>query len=533
MKTSTRSVRSLFIVAAAAMTLTAGVAGGCDRSDSDSTDPDPTDEPAESKQAAEDGSPIDYPDGPKPTPDTIVAQAGDVTVTFGEYEAFLRQSRLFRPGGGTEPISKTRLARPRAQVGAVRSLLRSAVIEAEVKRRGLTPSQSDVVEFLTQDSKWSPYAGHLIEDQEAEEPLPEGVKPADLEAIARRALNRKRLQEDLLEKLDGEKIWEIYQRRHDRISLLVAGVDNSPSPENIDAYIDEHGTRPDSPIRAYYEANKRRFGAPRQVTLTMLVPKGKGDESDVESTLKKAAKRLAGDAKPKAIAGDLNLELRREQHLVKRENREAYGAERGETGYQTEGPRGAYAWRVEGWREPQPTELKGRTLREVASEAMQKEVVPSARETIEKAEAALREVTPKPDGSVSDAQIDTLKEQFGSDAVEVIQTGLFPKRDQGRVPKIGLAEPIVERAFEMGEPGSVTDEPILSRGRVYAFRILERETPSREAFEAEREAFREKIIEAERDSIVATFMSGWMEKNNPDVNLEPIQVKYGVIKKKG
>ncbi|GEM_PF-3649829 len=532
MKTSERSVGLFFVAAAVSLATLAGFAGGCDRSDSD-------EQPSEQKGADDsnkDGSPIEYVDGPTPEADTVVARAGDVTVSFGEYEAYLRQSRMFRPGGGKEPISKTRLARPKAQVGAVRALLRAAVIDAEVKRRDLTPSQSDIVTFVTQSEKWAPYAGHLIEGEEAQEPLPDGIKPSDLEAIARRALNRKRLEDDLLENLKGEKIWDIYKRRHDRISLLVAEVGNSPSPDNIDAFIEEQGGGDDSAIRRYFESNKQRFGAPKQVKLTMLVPKGSdGDDSESsgEDRLEEAAQRLGDGDDPATVAQDLNMELRRNQHLVRRENREAFQADSGATGYQTDGPRGAYAWRVEGWREPKATKLEGATLREVASEAMQQEIVPSARKAIERAESALRELAPRPDGSVSDEQLDTLKASLETDEVEFTQTGMFAHTGEGRVPKIGLAEPIVEKAFELSEVGSVADEPILSRGQVYTFRILKRDKPSREEFEANREEFRQKVLEAERDSIVATFLSGWMDKHNPDLTLEPIQVKYGVIRKKG
>ena len=532
MKTSERSVGLIFLAAAVSLATFGGFAGGCDRSDSG-------EKPSEQKGADDskrDDSPIEYIDGPTPEADTVVAKVGDVTVSFGEYEAYLRQSRMFRPGGGGEPISKMKLARPKAQVGAVRALLRAAMIDAEVKRRNLTPSQSDIVKYVTQSDKWSPYAGHLIDGDEAQKPLPDGVKPSDLEAIARRALNRKRLEDDLLEKMKGEKIWDIYKRRHDRISLLVAGVGNSPSPDNIDAFIEEEGVGDDSPIRRYFEANKQRFGTPKQVKLTMLVPQragGSDSESPAEDRLEEAARRLGDGDDPATVAEDLNMEVRRNQHLVRRENRKAFQADSGATGYQTDGPRGAYAWRVEGWREPKAPTLEGATLREVASEAMQKEIVPSARKTIARAESALRELAPRPDGSVSDEQLEKLKNSLQNDELEFTHTGMFANNGEGRVPKIGLAEPIVEKAFELSEVGSVADEPILSRGQVYTFRILKREKPSREEFESNREEFRQKVLEAERDSIVATFLSGWMDKHNPDLNLEPIQVKYGVIRKKG
>jgi hypothetical protein len=515
-------------------------AWGCDRSGDE-----PGGEAAESAEQTEEsgeagdrsagessGPRIVHPDGPAPEAQTVLASGGEVEVTLADYEAFLQRSRLFAPKGAAE-VSAQRRANPRLQSNAVRSLLEAKVLDREFERRQMEISDEELREFVASDRRLRRYSGILGDGEGADAgggvELPEGLGREDLVAVARRVLKRRRLQEAFVADIEEEEIWQAYRARRDRARIAYVEAPNSPTPEEIDRFIEESGQGDGSPIAAYFREHRARYRHPRMAEIVELRPGS--DDGEVADKLERAARMMEEGTDPKAVAEKLGLEHAGKGFVVRRENPEAFGGEVGSTGFQTDGPGGAYAWRVVGERESKIPELDRPLRREVASDLLQQSVVESVRERLDPIIAAMSSVEVGEDGVVAESDLKPVRRAAKAEELSVETTDFFGRANGGSVPGLGLAESLVDAVLGRTMEQPVVDEPVLTRGRAVAAMLLERQTPTRDKFEDEKETFAEKYRRRQRSTAIQRFMSTWQEEHDVQKNLKPLRVKYGVLKK--
>jgi hypothetical protein len=482
---------------------------------------------AGSSNSDKDGPKIVYKEGPEPAADTVLAEAGDIEVTLADFERAMRQSTLVAPDGQTE-APKERLASPHLQVNVVRNLLSSKIIMQQAERRDLEATLDEKVAALESKSRLAAYAAILKKgDEKAPELEKRGLALEDLDLVATELVLRDKLRDQLVAQIDDEQLWQAYQQQNDRMRLLLAGVRNTPTMEEISAFVEEHPER----IEAHFSANKKDYRSPTMVELTILAPEpGKSVDASV---LEKAAARLDKGDKPQVIAKDLGLRSDPTALLVRGENPKAFDAEVGSTDFQTSGARGAYAWKVGEKRDSKAPTLTASLNREIAAELLRDQsVVPSKGERVKEAIAALKELDlPEGDDAAKQA-LDALETKLEAKGLDVEQTPMFARNGRGFIPGVGLAEEVAKKAYELELDAPVADEPILSRGKVWAVRVLDHQTKDREAFEEEKEAFRKEYAERVRDRLVDQLVSYYEDEHDATLDLAPLQIKYGKLQKR-
>jgi hypothetical protein len=510
--------RSGLLAVIGTFVLAVGVAG-CDSSGSSS---------GSSSEQATAGDTNSEPNGDA----AVIARTQGIEVTMGDYERFLQRTRLYAPpdGGVPRELPERRKAHPRIQSQTVRSLLEHQVIRREAERRGIEVEETEIRSFLQSDEKLKRFAGGAGDASSGAGrlELPGELTREDLREVARMRLLREKLRGDLLDGLSDEELWETYRRRNDTVRIGYVSVQNTPTPDEIDAFVEETS---EQRFEDYLQENTERYRRPKLVELTLVRPEG--DAEADESTLQEAADML-GDGKPvDEVASEIGLAAEQSAYLVRKENPEAFGADqKGQTGYQTSGPRGAYAWRVEGWKEGGSPELDRGLRRELAAEMLRDSLVESVDEKLQPVLEAMRQVERGPDGAVSEEALESLEGDIGGDEMS-LETASISRADEDNVSGLGLAESVVEAAFELDDESSpVVNEPVLSRGRAVALLELDRTRPDREGFEKQKESFREKVVEEKKTVIVQDFLRGWFSEHEPTVELEKVRDKYGVMTEK-
>lgn len=470
-------------------------------------------------------------DGETPSPDTVLAKAGSHQVTLEEYERYLQRSLLFAPGeSGDRPeqISARRKASPKYQHQALRTLLRKKVIRAEAERRGLEVDEDERVEFLKNHDELARYASALDGGGDDLD-LPEGLDADDLRSIADYYLLEAKLRRDLVSVPDDDELWELWKRRNNRISLAYVGLDNSPKPSEIDSFLTIDRQRDWKRIREHYEAHPDEYARPPMVELAIVRPAPR--QSPDRSKLERAAELLGEGKSVSKVADEFGWRPDPGTWLVSRENKEAFEADVGATGIERDGPRGTYAWRVEGRRGGQQRKLNASLRREIAADLLSQDMVDS----VEKGARRALETMEKIGGDQFPLEGETrekLEKKFEKFGIPLKTTGFFPRDTNGRIPGIGLAEKVAERAAELTKEDPVVDDPVLSRDRVFAFRLLNRDGTSRSQFKTKRKTFRQKILDRRRKRALDEFFMGWLDEHDPQFTLRPLHVEYGRLEKK-
>ncbi|MFW5966246.1 MAG: hypothetical protein ACOCV2_01955 [Persicimonas sp.] len=515
-----------WLVAAALLIGSAGALFGCDKRGEEAEDEraDATDRADTSKEAS--GANIEYADGPKPKADTVLAEGDDIEVTFADYEEALRRSLLTAPEGVDE-MPKERLAMPRFQLGMARNLVRSAIIVREAERRELEATEEEKIEALSSHSRLSPLAEILEEDADDERLEEHDLDRSDVDEMATELVYEEKLAESLLDDLDDEALWEEWKREHDRFELLVVSTRNTPRGEELEAFIDEHRDR----IEEHFEENEDDYRDPRMVRLLRLIPRD-SDEGDRE-TFEEAAARLEKGQDPEKIAEKLGLRVDDSELMVRQENPDAFASEKGETGVQLGRPKGPYAWRVEGFREPGEAELDRAVEREIGAKLYSsQQIVDSRGERIEEAIAILEDLPADSEGRVEDGAVEEAVDKLDKMGLQVERTDSFARNERGYIPGVGLAEEVAEHAFEeLSLDAPTTDEPILSREKVWAVRLLDRQRPDRDEFEENKDEFEQKLRDQLEDRIVGDFVSGFQDEHDVEFDLNPLRAEYGTLQK--
>jgi hypothetical protein len=440
------------------------------------------------------GPTIVHPEGVDAGVETVIARAGEIEVTLGAYDRFLDKMRLLAPGGADTPaeIPPERKANPRLQSRTVRSMLEERVLERLAEERDVGVERGAIDAFVRNHESLRRWSDVLGADAGSGAELPEGSTPDDLRALVRSRLLRRELRGELIDEPDEEELWKLYRRQNTKIRIAYVALENTPEPDQIDAFVEKHTGDGSSKLREYFENHPDRYRQPKLVEVAVVRPKG--GESVAEEKLREAAAELEEGTSAPTVAEELGLEGEERTLLRRRENREAFGAEVGTTGYQTEGPRGAYAWRVESRREGKLPELDRGLRREVAADMLRREIVPSVRDRLETLLGTMRSAAEEVSWPVESADLEPVRETISDLDASLKITEPFSRNSRGSVPGLGLAEPVMEVAWELDRSAPVADEPILNRERAVALMLLERQKAPRDGFEEERESCREKVL---------------------------------------
>jgi hypothetical protein len=481
------------------------------------------------------GVEIVYESGKQPSDDTVLASAGDIEVTLADFEIAMKRSLLVAPrkdGDVRTEVPPERLAVPHTQISVVRRLLAGKVIEQAAKKRGIEVTAKEKAEALETHPRLSEYAD-LVADP-PEKPPSElaklGLGVEDLAEIAEDRILRQKLRDELLAEIDDDDLWEAYKSRNDTVKLVLAWVRNTPSSATIDSFVAQQKSDENSEIEQHFNENKRRYRRPKMLEAVLLKPPA-GEEVS-EDTLATAAERLEDEADYEQIAEDLGLELEERARLVRQENKEAFGAEVGTTGYQTSGPRGAYAWRVTGYQESEDATLTSGLRRQIAAELLREiAVVPTAASKLTKLRRAMKEAETDAQGRLTDSALEQLREKAESMGLKFVVTEDFPLTPRGYIPGVGLAQEVSREAKELTMDQPLAPRPILSRGKAYVVRLQDRHVPTREEFERNKESFRERYIAEKKRKIVQEFVARWENEHEVQMDMRPLRVKYGVAQK--
>ncbi|MFB6262096.1 MAG: hypothetical protein ABEL76_00535 [Bradymonadaceae bacterium] len=169
--------------------------------------------------------------------------------------------------------------------------------------------------------------------------------------------------------------------------------------------------------------------------------------------------------------------------------------------------------------------------RQIAATLLRQSIVPSARQALDPVLEVMHSVDSRPDGTLSDEALSTLRERLDRRGYELKTTESFSRADEGTIPSLGPVRPLFDAAFGLGPDRPVAEELILARDHVYAFRLLDRHRPSRETFEAKKESFRRTFLEQHRDKLVQLFLRQRLREAGTEMNLEPLRIVHGRIDK--
>lgn len=466
-------------------------------------------------------------DGPMPAPDTVLGKAGQHTVTVADFEEASRESLLFAPEGVTE-MPPERLAIPHIHVTLTRSLLGQKVMLEEATKRGILPTDEELVRWLRTNDKLKRF-GEAWDDDAALQKLlaPYDLEREDLLGIARAEIVKDRLADALVADVAVEEVWKAYQTEKTTRTLALVSMPNVPSSEEIDELVEKK----EAEIDAYFQKNPAKFRIPRRARVHLVRP-APGKEVS-EEVLKKAAEDLERGVQPVTVARTHGLEHELGVELVKAENPRAFAEGAGSVGYEMKGPRGAYAWKVQGFEASRLPELTRPLRREIAAEMLRTQsLAPSVQQDLEVA-AQLLAKTDFEDEAVVDSVEKQIEGREGGLAArgpevqfEILTTTNHPG---GVLPGHGLAEEVLASAFDT-KVGAVS-KPVLSRERGFVFRVLDKHDAARKEFEAHRDANVKAYQDAYRPRALQFWVEGKLNELGATVDTKPLRVKYGVLEK--
>lgn len=450
---------------------------------------------------------IEYEDGPLPDPETVIAYAGDFKVTVADYAFASKLGLLYAPEGVTE-VPPDKMALPHIHTTMTQSLLMHKVIEDEAKKKNIEITDVEIDEYIGKN----PELKRFVDAPEKLKPF--GIKVDDIKTMARTEITKQKFGEALLEKTTKEEVWNAYKMKMDRVTAMVASTRNLPSSSEISAFTEANREK----IKKYFDDNAKKYRVPSRVKLNVVRPPS-GVDATVEQ-LTNAANRLRKGDRPKDIAADMKWEYRLDEMMQRKENKTAFDAESGTTGYDQKGPRGSYAWFVSGKLPSQPGVFTTPIEREIAAQLLQEtEITKNVKDRSKKAKAVLKATTKKN------------AKKKGKELVGLGFKNRFVTFDRsGFIDGFGLAEPVVEDAMKRDKVG--IGGPIRSRQEVFVYRSFERQIPDEKQFEKDYDAFREAVLKAKRPGILQGFMANYTKKHTSKLDTQPLRILYGVVKKK-
>lgn len=485
---------------------------------------------ASSADAAAAGPTITYEKGPKPTPDTVVARAGDVTVTWDDYQHAIRIGRLFSPTGAdgqTEKLEPETLAMAHMQAMMTRSLLSRKLVTRELARRDITITDDEIKKSMQANDRLNRWAQHWDEPEKMTAELTKlGLSIDDFVRVGREQVAQERLADILVEEIDDEDLWKAYRYENDTVQIIGASVLNVPSSEELDTFVETRGDE----INAYYKANEGNYQYPARAEATVLTGESRDDVD--RKTLEKAADALAKEgADPEKIAADLGLVARPRKLFTNTEDEKIFDAKIGEGGLTFDSPRGSYAWRKTATMPPSVRELSFGLKREIAATLFRsKEISKEASEKLVAARDKLAALE-LDFGSVEREQVEPVLAELREMGLQANLTPDFPRAQNGFVPGFGINEPVAAAVFETSKKEPFPPGPVLSRDRVFTFRLVGRNQPTRAQFKKDRDAFMQGFKLRAKQGAVDRYIETVLEKTPAEFDLKPVKVVYGQIRK--
>jgi hypothetical protein len=535
-----RDLSTWGIIAALTATMTLPI-GAC-RNDVDPPSKQPTAAEATDKTqpAADTGLRIVHDEGPMPGPETVLAKGADLAITLADFEATMRRSLLFAPvdenGRRLQTVPAERLAMPHLHITATQNLVAQKIISDEAARLDITVEPRDELLFFSDHPALSRFAPLFEPGAHADALLAElyamGLSRDDLRQVAREDILARKLEDHLVNAVDEATLWQAYQRSTDTVALLLLAATNTPSSKELDEFLALDAARDEPLIDAHFRQNPERYLSPAAVRMTLLRAQNGVEGPELEEHLKQAERRLSSGEEPAAAASGLGLKLEENVVVLKSENPRAFAAQPGTIGYQTAGPRGAYAWRVEARLDPAPLELTRPLRREIAAELLRhSEVLPSVRERLTRGLAIVEGIPVQADGIPDPEAMANAATELDSLRLSLIYTGHFPRTANGHIPNVGLAETLVPRAFALTREQPYLAAPLLSRERAFVARLVDRNIPSRADFRRDREAFVEAYREQSRSGILQELIVTKQDELAVAYDVRPLRIKYGVLAK--
>ena len=457
-------------------------------------------------------------EGPMPAPDTVIGSAGEHRVMVAEFEKASRVSLLFAPEGVTE-MPAERMAIPHIHMTLTRSLLGQKLMAEEATERSIAVRDAEIVAWLKDNEKLARFASLLDREAELAKALePYGLTRTDLLDVARAELVKDRLTNALVAEVGVDEIWQAYEIEKTTRTLALVSMSNVPSSAEIDEFVEKRAAE----IDAHFASNPAKFRIPQRARVHLVRPApGKAVSPDV---LQAAVADLERGVQPVTVARTHGLEHELDVELVKAENPRAFSDGAGSVGFEMEGPRGAYAWKVQGFAPSRLPELTRPLRREIAAEILRtSHLTPHVSEALSES-GGLLATTDFEDEAAVDAIEKTI--ETNGQKFEILTTNHHPG---GVLPGHGLAEEVLEKVFET-EVGAVSP-PILSRERGFAFLVLERHDASRAEFDANFDANRKAYQDAYRPRALQFWVEARLNELKASVDAAPLRVKYGVLKK--
>ncbi len=464
--------------------------------------------------------PIRYLEGPMPTEETEIGKVGEFRVTLGDFERAVRLGSLFAPGaenGEYPAVPLERLATPTVQFTTTHAVLSRQVVQDEIARRNIQISDKDVIALYRSEPQYRGFVW-LLDHPERFDVILKSIHLTndDFFGVGRDEIARSRLTDLLVQEIDDTELWEAWSFEHNTVTLAVVALDNVPSSQEIDTFVEKN---PDE-IQKFFDANPNRFRQPMRVIMDVLAATD-GSKDKLED-----ARKLLVDGKDVLeIALETGLEAKHNVHMIRQESGKAFMSQPGDVGVQFGGPRGAYAWRVIGFEQSDAVELNRGLSREIAAEIMRaSSPIPSVAAKLKKARRLLAKMGKKPD----EAKIEKARKAISKLGLDMKILRDFDYNPNGAIPEYGLAPEVLVEAFKL-KPSHPTTKLILSRERVFVAHLLARQEPDRDKFLADKDIWAGQYRDRIRQTVVDRFVQ--RKIGNPAINLRPLGIKFGILKK--
>lgn len=457
---------------------------------------------------------VEYEEGPMPDQNALLAEADGEKVTVADFEFASKLALVANQEGTTLPPD--RMAMPHIQFTMTQSILSRRVAAKKAKKLGITVSKDEALAWLAEQKNLL----YLVADGADMAALlkPFGITTDELIQFATYEVFVEKFVASELKAVKKEEIWKAYSAEYNRVIAIIASAHNVPTGAEIDLFVQTE----EKQISEYFEKNKRKFRSPKRVKIDLLRLKPKNKPAkptkDELATLEKAAAALAKGERIEAIAKRLKLDVKLDRKLIHKENLKAFKSKPGTSGFETKGPRGAYAWIVRGFVPSSDGELGRSVKREIGAKLLRKAKISPA--LVERMEVAKKKVLSK----VTEKNAQKTGKKLADYGLRWRVSNFA---NQGAIKDFGLVEALVKEAFQ-NEKGFIGG-PIKSREYGYIYKILKREYADRKLFDKKYDEFRVGYLNAKRGQVMPMFMSQFTKTQ---IDTKPLRIKWGVYRKK-
>ncbi len=446
----------------------------------------------------------------------IVGRQGERVITADDF----RRGVAWRSLLNGEPIEAaygpTWLDDDRLVRRLVHSMLDEALLRADADRFGLEISAEARADAYDQVLPVS--ALDDLSDEARTERLADlGLTEDDLRwAIEERAIYTLWADHRVASLTDDDR-WNAWSAAHDRVTLELVIVPNTPSREAIDAVLAERA----DDVRRYYDERRNHFLRRPRARVRLVRVFADTDDRGDDAPGRRRIDELRTVATPDTMP------------TLAADHSEDPSAGRGDGTTWVTDDRIPAAFEVEvgaitpvvedrtGWYFAEVLERVGRELRPLDDDVQREIATILARQagpapaSAEIANRVLEAMAESDDGL--DDLVDELRLRRQT-------TPSFRHTNAGVVPLVGEEPALLERAFALAEVGDAITEPVHTEAGLVVARLAERERPTRQAYEVERETFAEEFAGFVRENAWRARIAEELEANPREVDLDALRV---------